>query len=740
LLRKTILAPRGTVSTGDWNVTTMTKTLAAPLGDPPPPPPQESMLKAGLANARIRIERSEVFRSKTTKRMKDMVFSKLSTLHSNDSSNDKTKQESTTTNTSTFSDPTTSRDSKTSFQSSKVQTNITDLFNKKKILKHPPSSDIHSTTDPISKTTQETNVPTGEPSLEATPMDIEPTKEDLPTQMMKHVQQEKLDTSQTNHATSNFEKENDNPSVDHPPPNPVKIPSLPNGFTTATQHFLDQITHGTSHEIIEERLKFEVPTDKNEIDDSMIHTKALVILGRLVNEDPSRKVVAFKHADEKYWKPLEKTHDIPQTMESMRKYIADPNFNSRTKRLTFHMRFLTAKPLRMMKKNSLFMSWLKKERIWLSMNQIATTNNKRVGFFIGKNAYITNLAAFQSFVVKILKSNHSQVPDFQISVDGVGDTKDSTRSKALILICAAEDISILRESLLTSFSLNSAFPFIPFKAMHHLSPEIQRAYYHRQRQETHGADLVEIPLPNFDGLDLPSNHPSLMSLQEYAFTMTKDKIPIRLDIDNGTKSQDTVFRVHSSQKELAKEKISKWLEQYMDVKISWSPNQEYGSSVFNLDNASKIMANQFEAAGKDYLANFPALSISDQSSKSTTKENAWHSKERKTKGLPTTIHEDSNTVATTVSSFTNSSSVINDLQTLRQNIRKVAFSHKRLEASIIENFMDDEENELNLRASFNNYKEGVERLEVAQQRQCAINFTSCQTHTRPRDEFPRWYG
>jgi NAD dependent epimerase/dehydratase family enzyme len=88
----------------------------------------------------------------------------------------------------------------------------------------------------------------------------------------------------------------------------------------------------------------------------------------------------------------------------------------------------------------------------------------------------------------------------------------------------------------------------------------------------------------------------------------------------------------------------------MDVNISWSPNQEYGSSVFNLDNASKIMANQFETAGKDYLANFPALSISDQSSKSTTKENARHSKERKTKGLPTIIHEDSNTVATTVSS------------------------------------------------------------------------------------------
>jgi hypothetical protein len=167
-----------------------------------------------------------------------------------------TKHESTTTNTSTSFDPTTSRDSKTSSEF-KVQTNITDIFNKKKILKHPPSFDIHGTTDPSPKTTQETNFLIGEPSLEATPMDIEPIKEDLPTQKMKHVQQEKMDTSQTKHATSNFEKEKENPSVDHLAPNPVKIPSLPNGFTTATQHFLDQITHGTSHEIIEERLKFE---------------------------------------------------------------------------------------------------------------------------------------------------------------------------------------------------------------------------------------------------------------------------------------------------------------------------------------------------------------------------------------------------------------------------------------------------------------------------------------------------
>ncbi len=150
-----------------------------------------------------------------------------------------------------------------------------------------------------------------------------------------------------------------------------------------------------------------------------------------------------------------------------------------------------------------------------------------MGFFIGKNAYITNLAAFTQFVRKKLQNDKTTVPDFQISIDGVGDTKDATQSKALVVICAAEDISNLRDNLLHHFSLPSAFPFMPFKAMHLLSSESQKAYYHRQRQDTHGADLVEVPIPNFDALDTPSMHPTSMSLREYAFNISSEAFPIQ---------------------------------------------------------------------------------------------------------------------------------------------------------------------------------------------------------------------
>ncbi len=261
---------------------------------------------------------------------------------------------------------------------------------------------------------------------------------------------------------------------------------------------------------------------------------------------------------------------------------------------------------------------------------------------------------------------------------------------------------------------------MPFKAMHLLSPELQKAYYHRQRQDTHGPDLVEVPIPNFDQLDSPSHHPSKISLREYAFQMSNEKVPIKLDIDKGTKHQDTVFRVHRSLKDAAKERIGKWLHQYMDVTICWSPDQECGASVFNLDSASKLLTNKFAQAAQDYLAYFPALQISQRPTEAK-KPNAWQPKGNLATGPPTNIIDDGHTVATTTSSVTNSSKVTGDLQSLRKNIRKVAFSHKHLEAAFVENFMDVEETELCMLAAFNNYRERVERLEMARQRQSAIN-------------------
>ncbi len=94
------------------------------------------------------------------------------------------------------------------------------------------------------------------------------------------------------------------------------------------------------------------------------------------------------------------------------------------------------------------------------------------------------------------------------------------------------------------------------------------------------------------------------------------------------------------------------------------------------------MAMQFEQAAQDYIKQFPALSVHESTApKEDRKKNVWQSTHDST-GPPKTILEDA-TVATTTSSVTHSTKVTNDLQSLRKNIRKVAFSHKHLEAAFV---------------------------------------------------------
>ena len=676
----------------------MTNPRAAPTDDPAPPP--DAMLSAGLATARKKIERTKTFRTKTTKTMKELVFSKLSNLKPNDISTNASAPAPAPSPTITDTDRTTnSPEIKLPSQAPKIQTNISDLFSKKTFDKSTPE-EKHRACNPLSKKDTNEKVPV--------------TSEEQTTETLKD------DTTKTsNYATdamTGVELTDTHNHEDFTPSKPA--PSPPVSSSTTTKELTNPITHGTAQEICVERIKFEVLIEKDAVDDPIIHTKALVILGRLVNDDPSRKVLPYKTTDEKHWKPLPKTHDLPKTMESMRKYIADPIFNTRTRRLSFHMRFSTAKPLSAMKQDPNFMTWLKKEKLWLSVNLITTTNNKRVGFFIGKCAHITNIQAFYLFVKKLLSQN-CPCPDFQISTDGVGDVKDSTRSRALVIICAAEDVPSIRENLLATFPINSAYPFLPFKAMHNLPADIQRSYYHRQKHETNGQHLVEIPIPNFDALDDHTISP--ITLREFAFSLSKPPHSVRFDIDNGTRSMETVIRVHQDQKILVKNLIASWLEKSMHiVGPVGRDTRKHTSKVFRLDAESKAMTNTFAMAAKTYMEEFPSLQSIDTMSAAQTSMSESKNPWRKS-GPPPMVHADAQTMATTASSFTNSSKINSDIYTLRQNIRKVAFSHKRLEASFLQNFMDSKEQDLLLLASLNNHRERLERLEEARQRQAAIN-------------------
>ncbi len=221
------------------------------------------------------------------------------------------------------------------------------------------------------------------------------------------------------------------------------------------------LIHAMSDEatkVIYECLKDEIPLESARNNWQFCHSyKGLGVIWQASSWRPIKKIMPFKTTDEKYWLTLSKIHELPQTMESMRRYIADPR--PHTKRLVSHIRFSTTKSLNQMKKNPSFMEWLKKAELWISINQITSTNIRHVSF-LEKYAAITNLANFQSFVKHCLALNQKNVIEFQLNHDSIGDVKNATQSRAIVLICASNNMSsYIRDScLMQLFPLFSPYP------------------------------------------------------------------------------------------------------------------------------------------------------------------------------------------------------------------------------------------------------------------------------------------
>ncbi len=82
--------------------------------------------------------------------------------------------------------------------------------------------------------------------------------------------------------------------------------------------------------MITERIKFEIFLE--DIDEVDVRTKALVIFGKIINIDPSRKILAYHDDDEPQYPILEKSQDLPSRIEDMSKYISAPMLNSKSKK------------------------------------------------------------------------------------------------------------------------------------------------------------------------------------------------------------------------------------------------------------------------------------------------------------------------------------------------------------------------------------------------------------------------
>ncbi len=175
-----------------------------------------------------------------------------------------------------------------------------------------------------------------------------------------------------------------------------------------------------------------------------------------------------------------------------------------------------------------------------------------------------------------------------------------------------------------------------------------------------------------------------------------------IDINNGTRTNETVIRVDKRHQSTAITLILSWLMTNMKMSVKWGEVSH--SAIFHLDASSRTMVNQFETAATEYLQQFPSPSINPTIS-SLSKRDAWSQNSPKVHQVPPDINAESQTVTTSSSTFTATSKLQDDCQILRQNIRKVALSHKRLEAVTLTNFIDMEQAAAELKASFKSYQE-----------------------------------
>ncbi len=251
--------------------------------------------------------------------------------------------------------------------------------------------------------------------------------------------------------------------------------------------------------------------------------------------------------------------------------------------------------------------------------------------------------------------------------------------------------------------------------------------------------MVEIVIPSFDLIDVPVGlQPGMTtSLRKFAFEITAIRKKLKVDIDNGTRSGETVLLVQGDQRPEAMDLIAQWLKKHHDFTVIWETSLIYKSSTFKLNPEARAVATKLTAAAEDLQKEFPALptKLPAQKSDPAPRGNNLRSNPRNTwvdiaklpqiKPGKVIAHEatsDNHTATTSSSTWAGASSTMApDFHTLRKNITTVALHHKSLEAKVLENFLDDQRQFSNLTTMINSYCSRLTGLEMARNRQAQIN-------------------
>ncbi len=246
-----------------------------------------------------------------------------------------------------------------------------------------------------------------------------------------------------------------------------------------------------------------------------------------------------------------------------------------------------------MKRDSSFMAWIKEGKIYTSVMTLQCTENIRVGFFW----QVSTRQKYSSFMNSIPHYSPYDGPEFQLNVEIIGRHKDpNTRTRAIVLICPGNDVRQFCDTLEMVFHTCSNFPFSPFQVMYPLDAHTQNALHKAHKSKTLCLDIVEIAIPEFNDLDtLTPTTKNHQSLCDACFDFSDDHgNNIFIDVDNATRSYDTVLQVRKEDKTVTLAFIQTWIKNQLTILVKRDEATQCNTCTYCLDQIP-ILANQLSA-------------------------------------------------------------------------------------------------------------------------------------------------
>ena len=369
----------------------------------------------------------------------------------------------------------------------------------------------------------------------------------------------------------------------------------------------DNETVETENRDYEEKLRFEVVLTKATTA-TCVRTQAVSALSKLFEGDKTIILLPyFTHSRENF-KAINNIDDIPHQEAALRAYVSDPTLktvpNQHTKvRLQFFVRLLSNNPIEVTVKKNEISNWYKAQDIYITLMELDTTDNERIGILIGKAPRITSLQDLHS-TVHLLYSNRNNndqnvLPPFQLSIDNIGNLKDQTRTRVVSFTCSKHHSRLLTTILQTIFPATTNHQFVSFAVFYSLPKETQVNILSHHKERTYGKTMFDITLPSsFTDLsslvtinDIKTNLRASIGNIQHA-----DGKVIHFDIDDATRNNATIMIASPKDVPRLQTFIGEWIHLHHKQTIDWNTAPSYSSVTHRLDAVSRNSVEAFTSA------------------------------------------------------------------------------------------------------------------------------------------------